>query len=279
MAGSRVLKTEKVTETVGAEVLGVDVDRLLHDEDLPDAITGALEENGALLFRGLHVDDRTQVAFCRRLGDLETMSFNDVPEIMVINLDPGASHEEYFLGNVNWHVDGATSQSAPAKTTVLSARKISAAGGETEFASSYAAYEALSGEEREPFSELRVHCSTEAIMRKAFDNPTPEQLARWQRSGGVDHPLVWTHASGRRSLLIGSMAEYIVGMALEDGQALIADLLARATTPDRVFSHTWAVGDMVMWDNTGVFHRAMPYDPRSGRSMHRCTVAGTESIA
>jgi alpha-ketoglutarate-dependent taurine dioxygenase len=279
VAKSGVLKTEKVTETVGAEVLGVDADRLLNDEDLPDAITDALEENGALLFRGLHVDDETQIAFCRRLGDLETMSFNEIPEIMVINLDPGASHEEYFLGNVNWHVDGATSQSAPPKTTVLSARKVSAAGGETEFASSYAAYESLSDEEKESFSKLRVHCSTEAIMRKAIDSPTPEQLTRWQRSSGVDHPLVWAHESGRRSLLIGSMADYILEMGLEDGQALITDLLARATTPDRVFEHTWTVGDMVMWDNTGVFHRAMPYDPKSGRSMHRCTVAGTESIA
>ena len=279
MAKSGVLKTEKVTETVGAEVLGVDVDRLLHDEDLPDAVADALEENGALLFRGLHIDDETQIAFCRRLGDLETMSFNEIPEIMVINLDPGASHEEYFLGNVNWHVDGATSQSAPPKTTVLSAHKVSAVGGETEFASSYAAYEALSDEEKERFSQLRVHCSTEAIMRKAFSNPTPEQLARWQRSSGVEHPLAWTHESGRRSLLIGGMADYILGMTVEEGQALINDLLARATTPDRVFEHTWTVGDMVMWDNTGVFHRAMPYDPKSGRSMHRCTVAGTESIA
>ena len=75
------------------------------------------------------------------------------------------------------------------------------------------------------------------------------------------------------------MADYILGMDLDDGRALISDLLARATAADRVFEHTWTVGDMVMWDNTGVFHRAMPYDPRSGRSMHRCTVVGTGSIA
>jgi alpha-ketoglutarate-dependent taurine dioxygenase len=279
MANSGVLKTEKATETVGAEVLDVDIDRLLHDEDLPDAIVDALEDNGALLFRGLHIDDETQIAFSRKLGDLETMQFNKIPEIMVINLDPGASHEEYFLGNVNWHIDGATSQSAPPKTTVLSAHKVSPVGGETEFASSYAAYDALSDEEKERFSTLRVHCSTEAIMRKAFADPTEEQLARWQTSTGVDQPLVWTHQSGRRSLIIGAIVDYILGMELEEGRALISDLVDRATTPDRVFEHTWTVGDMVMWDNTGVLHRAMPYDPKSGRAMHRCTVAGTESIA
>ena len=279
MATTGALKTEKVTETVGAEVLDVDVDRLLNDEEVPEAIVETLEENGALLFRGLHIDDEAQVAFCRKLGDLVTMLSNEVPEIMVINLDAGGSHGEYFRGNVHWHIDGTMDQSAPPKTTVLSAHKVSPVGGETEFASSYAAYDALSDEEKERFSEFWVHCSTEAIMRPVFDNPTSEQLARWQSSGGVDHPLVWTHDSGRRSLLIGAMADYILGMDFEEGRALLSDLVARATTPDRVFEHTWTVGDMVMWDNTGVLHRAMPYDPASGRSMHRCTVVGTESIA
>ena len=76
-----------------------------------------------------------------------------------------------------------------------------------------------------------------------------------------EHPLVWTHQSGRRSLVLGATTSHVVGMDVDEGRALLDDLLARATTPDRVYRHEWTVGDMVIWDNRGVLHRACPYDP------------------
>ena len=71
-----------------------------------------------------------------------------------------------------------------------------------------------------------------------------------------EHPLVWTHRDGRRSLVLGASTDHVVGMELEEGRALLADLLERSTTPDRVYRHEWTVGDTVIWDNRGVLHRA-----------------------
>jgi alpha-ketoglutarate-dependent taurine dioxygenase len=92
------------------------------------------------------------------------------------------------------------------------------------------------------------------------------------------HPLVWTHLSGRKSLVLGATASHIEGMEIDDGRKLLADLLDRATSADKVYRHTWSVGDVVIWDNRGVLHRACPYDPSSPRDMHRTTFAGDEPI-
>jgi alpha-ketoglutarate-dependent taurine dioxygenase len=103
-------------------------------------------------------------------------------------------------------------------------------------------------------------------------------VAKWRSRPTHEHPLVWTHRSGRRSLVLGASADYVVGMDLDEGRALLADLLDRATAPPLVYSHQWAVGDTVIWDNNGVLHRAAPYDPDSPREMLRTTVLGDEPI-
>ena len=89
---------------------------------------------------------------------------------------------------------------------------------------------------------------------------------------------MWRHRSGRRSLVLGATTDHVVGMDREEGRALLDDLLARSTAPERVYRHEWEVGDMVIWDNRGVLHRACPYDPTSARDMHRTTLAGDEPI-
>ena len=89
---------------------------------------------------------------------------------------------------------------------------------------------------------------------------------------------MWTHRSGRQSLVLGASADYVVGMDLDEGRALLAELLDRATQPGLVYSHRWSVGDTVIWDNNGVLHRAAPYDPDSPREMLRTTVLGDEPI-
>jgi alpha-ketoglutarate-dependent taurine dioxygenase len=93
-----------------------------------------------------------------------------------------------------------------------------------------------------------------------------------------EHPLVWTHRDGRRSLVLGASADHVVGMEPAAGRALLADLLGRATAPERVYRHEWSVGDTVMWDNRGVLHRAAAYDADSPREMLRTTVLGDEPI-
>ena len=160
---------------------------------------------------------------------------------------------------------------------MLSAKVLSAAGGDTEFASTYTAYERLSTEEKERFAALRVWHSQEASQRSGHDNPTPEQLAAW-RKRAREQPLVWTHHTGRRSLVIGHSADHVIGMDHDEGRALLRDLDRRATAPELVYRHHWSQGDTVIWDNRGVLHRVTPYDAGSQREMHRTTLVGDEAI-
>jgi alpha-ketoglutarate-dependent taurine dioxygenase len=160
----------------------------------------------------------------------------------------------------------------------LSAKVVSTEGGETEFASTYTAYDDLRDEEKELFGSLRVFHSFEAAMRPVYPNPTAEQVEEWRGRGGREQPLVWTHDSGRRSLVIGETVDYVVGAGVAEGRALLEELLERATTSDRVYSHKWSVGDTVIWDNTGVLHRVTPFDPSTRRELHRTTLLGEEPI-
>ena len=272
------LTTKKLGATVGAEVLGVDPGELLSDDTLPKACMEALEENGVLVFRQLHIDDDTQVALSKRLDDVGKAEPAAPPRIFNVTLDPTkSSTAAYLRGTVYWHIDGAQDD-VPSKATTLSAHVISATGGETEFASTYAAYDDLTDAEKSRCENLRVLHSLEASQRLVYPDPTADQVAGWRSKPDKEHPLVWRHRSGRRSLVIGASASHVVGMDLAEGKALLDDLLERSTAPERVYRHEWTVGDLVIWDNTGVMHRVHPYDPASGREMHRTTMSGDEPI-
>jgi len=278
-----MLTINKLTATVGAEVVGLDPDRLAADDMLGDALLDALEDNGVLVLRQMGLSPEAQVAFCHRLGEVDFSSdgHHPVSGIYPITLDTSKnSSAAYLRATFDWHIDGCTpmGDEYPQKATVLSAVHVADRGGETEFASSYAAYEALSEDEKQRYGSLRVVHSLEASQRGVTPNPSAEQLRRWRSRPTHVHPLVWTHASGRKSLVLGTSADHVVGMDLDAGRALLAELLDRATVPDRVYSHNWSVGDTVIWDNRGVLHRAAPYDPDSPREMLRTTVLGDEPI-
>ena len=265
---------------LGAEILGVDTVRLFEDDELPALVLDALEDNGVVVFRDLHLDDETQVAFCRRLGDIVELPGSELPGIFRVSLDPDISPmAAYLRGTFDWHIDGATVKEAPVKATVLTAHAVAEVGGETEFASTYAAYDNLTDDEKERFESVRVLHSVEATLRLPNPNPTPEEEAVWRELPRTEHPLVWRHRSGRRSLVLGATALSIVDMDFDEGRALLAELLARSTARDRVYRHEWSVGDTVIWDNRGVLHRALPYADKSPRDMHRTTLVGDETIA
>jgi alpha-ketoglutarate-dependent taurine dioxygenase len=278
-----LLTINKLTASVGAEVIDIDPDRLVADHMLADAVLDALEDNGVVVFPGLNVNPEAQVAFCRRLGAVDHSSdgHHPVAGIYPITLDPSKnSSAAYLRATFDWHIDGCTpvGDECPQKATLLSAIHVAERGGETEFASSYAAYDALSDDEKERYASLKVIHSLEASQRRVTPDPTPAQLARWRARRTHEHPLVWTHQSGRKSLVLGASADYILGMDIDEGRALLAELLDRATVPEKIYSHRWSVGDTVIWDNRGVLHRAAPYDPDSPREMLRTTVLGDEPI-
>jgi alpha-ketoglutarate-dependent taurine dioxygenase len=273
-----VITTEKLTPTVGALVEGIDREQLLDDETVPGWTLEALEANGALVFRGLALDDEAQVAFSRKLGAVEKLGQGEHPEIFLVTLDPKKNRAAAYLkGTFDWHIDGCTDD-VPIMATMLSAHDVADSGGETEFASSYQAYEDLSDQEKARLGSVRVVHTIEASQRLHNPDPTPEEIELWRMRPAKEHPLVWNHRSGRKSLVLGATADHVVGMSDADGRALLDDLLARATTPERVYHHEWQVGDVVIWDNRGVLHRALPYDPTSPRDMHRTTFTGDEPI-
>ena len=272
------LTTEKLGHSVGAEVVGVDCDRLLHDEAFPASCLQALEENGALVFRDLHIDDATQVAFSRKLGKVEVFGNGELPEIFRVTLDPAKNRAAAYLrGTFDWHLDGATDD-IPIMATVLSAHAVAASGGETEFTSTYAAYDDLDEADQRavPEGPRRAHLRSRAAAGQP--RPVPEGVGDVATAAGEDAPAGLAAPVGaalprpRRDRIARGRNGH------DEGRALLAELLAWSTSPDRVFRHEWSVGDMVIWDNRGVLHRALPYDASSARDMHRTTISGDEPI-
>jgi alpha-ketoglutarate-dependent taurine dioxygenase len=276
------LAVAPLTDTVGAEVLDVDADRLASDERSAELVLDALTRHGVLVFRGLHLEPEAQVELCSRFGEIDCSSADDpIPGVMRVTLDRAKNASApYLKGTFFWHIDGCTpaGDECPQMCTVLTAQAVAEQGGETEFASTYRAYDDLGDDEKERFARLRVVHSLEASQRLAFPEPSEQLVAGWRTRKTSEHPLVWTHRDGRRSLVLGASADHVVGMDLDEGRALLADLLERATVPERVYRHEWSVGDTVMWDNRGVLHRAAAYDSASPREMFRTTVLGDEPI-
>jgi alpha-ketoglutarate-dependent taurine dioxygenase len=269
---------EKLSETVGAEVIGVDRDRLLHDDSLAEWTLDALEAHGALVFRDLHVDDEAQVAFSHKLGHVEVFGADPYPEIFRVTLDPAKNRSAAYLkGTFDWHIDGMTDD-IPIKATLLAAKAVAETGGETEFASTYAAYDDLGDDLKARYEATRVVHTIAASQRSVNPNPTPEQRALYDSRPAKTHPLVWRHRSGRKSLVLGATADYVEGMEPDESRAFLDDLLGASTQPERVYRHEWTVGDMVIWDNRGVLHRACRYDEDSPRDMHRTTLTGDEPV-
>ncbi len=276
------LSVTPLSASTGAEVLGVDTERLAADRHLAADLLDALGAHGVLVLRRLNLAPEAQVAFCRQLGELDlSEGHHPVPGIYRVTLDTSKNvSAEYLKGTFDWHIDGCTPLHGepPQKATMLSAVAVADEGGETEFASTYAAYDELTEDEQRRYACLRVVHSMEASQRRRNPDPTEDQLARWRARPISEHPLVWTHRDGRRSLVLGTSCDHVVGMDVAEGRRLLADLLARATRPERVYRHEWSVGDTVIWDNRGVLHRAAAYPPDSPREMLRTTVLGDEHI-
>jgi alpha-ketoglutarate-dependent taurine dioxygenase len=269
-----------LTESVGIEVSGLDGPDLVDPAVAAECQT-ALVRHGVVVYRDAHIGDADLVAFSRLLGEVVVPSVNDVrdhPEVATITMDPAKSKLAALRkGNFWWHIDG-THDELPQKGTLLAAHAVDPAGGDTEFASTYAAHEALSDDERAEIAELRVVHRFSRPMRLTFPEATPEQRAGWDRVPERAHPLVWRRSDGRSSLMVGVTADEIVGWPEDRGRELLDRLDAWCTRPEFSYRHHWRVGDLVAWDNTGMLHRALPFEPTSVRELHRTTLVGEEPV-
>jgi len=261
-------------EAIGSEVRA-DLASLLQPE-VGRELRELLVKRGVLVFRELHLNTEQQLQLAGLIGEVRQEGEKG---IFKITLDKNANERaDYLKGSFLWHLDG-THDSVPVFASLLTAIKLSETGGQTEFANSYAAYEALPMETRERIDGLRVVHSVETSMERAGIEKTRENVKFWRSLPVRTHNLVWTHKSGRKSLVIGCHASHVEGMDRGEGQALIRELIEWTTQPRFVYRHEWTPGDLLIWDNTGVLHRAVPYALDSGREMNRTTLLGEEAFS
>lgn len=273
------LQVEVIKPAIGARV---HLDRaMLGDPLIGEELGRLLDRHTVLVFPRLNLTDEEQLTLTDMIGERVNVSAR-VPgregsaAVYQVTLDKGASIEpEYVLGTFFWHMDGLTVDVPPPKATVLSARKLSAKGGQTEFASTRAAYEGLPEDEKADIAGLRVVHTVTASVREIVP---AEAVDAGRRSMSHEHPLIWTRPNGVKSLIIGSTADQVRGMSQAEGRALLARLLDWTAQPAFTYRHYWEPGDCVVWDNTCALHRVVPYAADLGRMMHRTTVAGTEAI-
>lgn len=262
------------TPLIGSEIK-TDFDTLLSGREA-EAIRAILEQRGVVFFRGLQISDEQQVTVAKTLGSI--VQNEGEGGIYKISLDTNVNQRaEYLKGSLFWHFDGSL-QPYPNLATLLRAMKLSDSGGQTEFCNTYAAYEELPEADKEAIAGLRVVHSAERSQYYVRPEMSYEEIAFWQKSPTKSCPMVWTHRSGRKSLLLGATADYVIDLPVEESRALLARLRDWATQPRYVYRHEWQLGDLLIWDNTGTMHRALPYAADSGRLMHRTVLAGEEPL-
>jgi alpha-ketoglutarate-dependent taurine dioxygenase len=265
---------EDISPLIGSRV-HLKKDDLLSGE-YGDTLRDLLEQRGVLVFPKIDFSDEEQVIFTKTIG--EFMPELAGQKVYNISLDKDKNpNRDYLKGSLFWHVDG-TMNRKPIGAAVLSSKVLPTWGGNTEFCNTYAAYEALSEEQKREIEGFRVVHSM--LVSQLYHTPEPsrEQLESWKALGEAELPLVWNHRSGRKSLILGNTAHYVKGLDPMESTVLLHSLRDWATQPQFVYSHEWSEGDAVMWDNTGTMHRAMPYDPDCGRLLHRTKTAGEEAF-
>lgn len=266
----------------GVEVIGIDLTDPLDDATF-SVIEEAFDTRGVLVVRNQNITPSQQLAFARRFGQIE-INYNsakyglpDCPEIYVIsNVTEGGKPIGSRRAGENWHSDMIYSAKPP-RATMLYALEVPALHGlilgDTAFANAAAAWDAL------PESMQRMVSGLSGIFdftgRKRSEQPDPEVVARYP---AIRHPIARTHPrTGRKSLYINrDDCTGIVGLATDEAEALIMALSDHIVRPEFVYRHRWCKGDLVMWDNCTVQHKAiLDYDLPQRRLMHRLTIEGT----
>jgi alpha-ketoglutarate-dependent taurine dioxygenase len=252
-------------------------------------IRALLDRRGVLLFRDIAPDDGELRTIARTLGDLrlgatkrgaDGKTLNEGEEgVMKISLDAKVNPEyaRFLPGNHLWHMDG-TYEAIPPLATLFTPFRLSRTGGDTCFASTYAAFDDLPEAEKTELEKLRVVHTMQAALFPAMRDCTPEEFAVWHSYPQRSHPLVWHHRSGRKSLVLSTSGAWIEGMHPAESHDLLERLMRHATQDKYVYRHKWQLGDLVIWDNTGAMHRVLPFDRESGREFHRATLNGEEPI-
>jgi taurine dioxygenase len=298
-----MISIRKVGKHLGAEISGVDLSQHL-DEATFAAIADAFFEHQVVCFREQRLTPAQQVAFTRRFGELEQHvrkehRLEGYPEILVVSnvLDERGRATGVQDAGRFWHSD-LSYKRLPSLLSALYALEVPVKEGvvlgATSFASTIAAYEALPEEQKRRLQNLRNVHSYRYYRAKNLQaqkeerarggrvvqehSPSEEQL---KSVPDVEVPIVRTHpVTGRKGLFINEAhTACVVGLPEDEGTALLARLCAHIVKPEFRYEHPWRAGDLLMWDNVAVQHKAnFDYELPLRRVMHRTTVRGSAAI-
>ncbi len=274
-----ILTTHRIAGALGAEVRGVDLAKPLDDEPFA-ALNDALLEHQVLFLRHQHAfDGAAHLAFAERFGELsiypivKVLGGSQALEVIEDSKDspPGADA---------WHTD-VTWIERPPKLGILAALVIPEYGGDTLWANTYAAYDALSPTMRELLSGLRIrHGLDESFWRSVRSKLSKDLYERVhaQIEADVLHPLIRTHPeTGRSALFVaGNFMLGIDGMAQNESDLLLEFLMRHATQERFQMRWRWQAGDVAIWDERCTLHHALPDHYPQQRKMRRCTVDGDQ---
>ena len=267
----------RLDKTFGAIVEGLSLRDLSNFE--ADELYKLWLEHRLLIFPNQHLSQEEQIEFAKLFGDMEF----DITPISNVKKD-GTIRDpvdddivKSLRGNMEWHHD-STYMPIQAKGSVFTAHQVPAEGGETGWADMTSAYEALDQDMKDKIECLSAYHSYTYSQAKYKHKPQAES----EFSGyGFDvdpppfRPLVKTHPeTGKKSLLIGRHAYGIPGMTKEESKALLDELNNFACQGDRVYHHSWNVGDAVIWDNRNLMHQACPWDLTEARVMYHSRIQG-----
>jgi alpha-ketoglutarate-dependent 2,4-dichlorophenoxyacetate dioxygenase len=272
------------------EMSGIDLTRPLSPDEVA-TIEAGMDRYAVLVFHDQPLTDDQQMAFSRNFGELEATlagemtkpeerrMVNELGDISNIDYRHRIRARDdakrlYALGNRLWHTD-ASFRATGAIYSLLSARVIPSAGGNTEFADMRAAYDALDDTTKREIEGLI--CEHSIAFSRAELGFADFADAHRAKIAPVRHRLVSAHpVTGRKSLYLASHIGGIVGWMVPEARAFIRDLMEHATQPRFVYSHAWRPHDLVMWDNRTTMHRARRFDDlHEVRDMRRTSIKGT----
>jgi len=298
-----MITVTKIGKHLGAEISGVDLSQPLDDDSFAQ-VAKAFFDNEVAFFRNQHLTPQQQIDFTRRFGVLEQhvrkeSRLGGFPEILIISNivdENGRAIGSQDAGRF-WHSD-LSYKREPSMLSALYALEIpvknGTALGDTSFASTTAAYDALPDAEKQRLETLKNVHSYRYYRAKNLEAQKEEQA----RGGRVveEHvlteeqlksvpdiamPVVRTHpVTGRKGLFVNEAhTSHIAGMPREESEALLNALYRHIVQPEFIYTHHWRPGDLLMWDNAAVQHKAsFDYDLPLRRLMHRTTVRGSAPV-
>ena len=266
----------KISTNVGAEVTEIDLRQNLSDENR-DALSCTLANTGLLVIRSQNLEPAELLQFSRNIGEVRaytrsSFELDGFPEILVLsNLEKDGKKVGSAVSGRVWHVDGHYLDEIP-RATILSMKIVQKQGGNTSFTNMQAAYAKLPDRISDRVENLNVTISR--VESRAYNYPdrapaTDEERASWK---DVVHPVVLRHpVTGRGGLGVGGNVPWkIDGLDASEGIPLITFLQEWAARPEFSYEHVWREGDVLVWDNWTVMHKAAPYT--GDRLLHRTTV-------